>query len=137
MGSKPDDRWTVPLCRECHTEQHAGNEQEYWEKKRYDPLEAALLLKGASPDIELGEQVMRKIWGNELTAQLFTAKTERDALRDRIEVIEPQLSMSQQACDNYRAENAKLRELLLKVLDEFDAALARRRSALLGLVTPS
>jgi DNA repair exonuclease SbcCD ATPase subunit len=36
-------------------------------------------------------------------------KAERDALRDRIEVIEPQLSMSQQACDNYQAENAKLR----------------------------
>ena len=31
MGRKPDDRWTLPLCRKHHTEQHAaGNEARWW-----------------------------------------------------------------------------------------------------------
>lgn len=35
---KPDDKWAVPLCRDCHTEQHSCNEREWWRSKRILPL---------------------------------------------------------------------------------------------------
>lgn len=38
MAEKPDDRWAIPLCRECHTSQHSENEQEWWRRKRMLPL---------------------------------------------------------------------------------------------------
>jgi hypothetical protein len=63
MGAKPDDRWVVPLCRECHADQHKGSEEEFWANEGIDPIRSALLLKGASPDVELGEHVIRMIWG--------------------------------------------------------------------------
>jgi hypothetical protein len=45
MGTKPADRWTVPLCAECHRNgpgaQHSMGERAFWESHRIDPLALA------------------------------------------------------------------------------------------------
>jgi len=41
MGMKPDDKWTVPLCRVCHALQHRQNERAFWDGAGIDPLEMA------------------------------------------------------------------------------------------------
>lgn len=38
MGAKPDDKWTLPLCRPCHTAQHGMNERAFYEGKGLDAL---------------------------------------------------------------------------------------------------
>lgn len=38
LGEKPDDRWAIPMCRECHTKQHSMNEQEFYRERRILPL---------------------------------------------------------------------------------------------------
>jgi len=65
-GEKPSDEWTVPLCRGCHSEQHRGNEQEFWfmhfepdDESPIDVLIIALALWAASGDQERGEQIIR------------------------------------------------------------------------------
>ena len=30
MGAKPNDCWTVPLCRRCHEKQHGAGEVAFW-----------------------------------------------------------------------------------------------------------
>lgn len=57
MGEKPDDRWTVPLCGECHRKQHRMNEWEYWQSVNRDPILISLALWGVSGNHELGEQI--------------------------------------------------------------------------------
>ena len=42
MGKKPSDLWTLPLCRNCHTEQHKMNELKFWEMHGIDPFEEAI-----------------------------------------------------------------------------------------------
>lgn len=51
MSEKPDDRWAVPLCRECHTSQHNAvrskeekAEQNWWRQRRILPLALAMKL---------------------------------------------------------------------------------------------
>lgn len=45
MQEKPSDKWTVPLCREHHEEQHkAGNELKWWASKGIDPFMLAIML---------------------------------------------------------------------------------------------
>jgi|ERR1700748_2047720 len=41
MQEKPDDKWAVPLCRECHTRQHSMNEQAFWALNLVHPLRLA------------------------------------------------------------------------------------------------
>lgn len=56
MQVKPDDCFTVPLCAACHTDgpgaQHQGNEREFWERIKIDPLKASAALYDASPNVE-------------------------------------------------------------------------------------
>lgn len=48
MGNKSDDRWTLPLCRKHHTEQHAaGNEARWWSGKGVDPDAECLARRAA------------------------------------------------------------------------------------------
>lgn len=57
---KASDKWTVPLCREHHDEQHAaGNELTWWASKRVDPFGLALALYAASGDEEIAEGILR------------------------------------------------------------------------------
>jgi hypothetical protein len=30
IGRKPNDKWVVPLCHECHMAQHARGERQWW-----------------------------------------------------------------------------------------------------------
>lgn len=59
-AEKASDKFTVPLCREHHDEQHkAGNELKWWAAKQIDPFGLALALHHASGDDELAEGILR------------------------------------------------------------------------------
>lgn len=58
-AEKPSDKWTTPLCRKHHDEQHAsGNELAWWEQKGIDPFGLALSLYAASGDDEIAEAIL-------------------------------------------------------------------------------
>jgi hypothetical protein len=58
-AEKPADKWTVPLCRIHHDEQHAaGDELKWWASKRIDPFGLALSLYAASGDDEVAEAIL-------------------------------------------------------------------------------
>lgn len=46
FGEKPDDKWTLPLCRADHDEQHRGNELAFWRRHGINPFREALRLYG-------------------------------------------------------------------------------------------
>lgn len=58
IGEKPDDRWTVPLCRHHHTQQHSKNEKIFWDEKGIDPIYKALILWSLSGDHETAEKAL-------------------------------------------------------------------------------
>lgn len=59
VGAKPSDMYAVPLCGDCHREQHAvGNERRYWEGKGIDPIEIAKQLYAVSGDHEAGCRIV-------------------------------------------------------------------------------
>ena len=42
LAKKPGDQWVVPLCRLHHRALHdAGNETQWWEKQKMDPVTLA------------------------------------------------------------------------------------------------
>jgi hypothetical protein len=43
-SEKPHDHFTVPLCSECHREQHSMNERKWWAIKGIDPVKFALAI---------------------------------------------------------------------------------------------
>ena len=51
MGMKPSDKFTVPLCVNCHREQHSVGEQTFWDSIDLDPLWAADKIYSVSPDV--------------------------------------------------------------------------------------
>lgn len=61
-SEKPHDRWTVPLSRELHVEQHNGNEREFWESYGIDPLRLATALYFAGRDYSKAMAVLRATW---------------------------------------------------------------------------
>ena len=64
---KPSDKWTVPLCREHHDEQHAaGNEVAWWASKGIDPFGLALSLYAASGDDEIAGGILNSVLGKRL-----------------------------------------------------------------------
>ena len=48
MAEKPSDKWTVPLCKKHHDEQHSMNEMKFWALYRIDPFMLAITLKERS-----------------------------------------------------------------------------------------
>lgn len=46
FGEKPDDKWTLPLCRADHDEQHRGNELVFWRRHGINPFREAIRLYG-------------------------------------------------------------------------------------------
>lgn len=38
LGEKPDDCWSVPLCRSCHRKQHSMAEAKFWRDLGKNPL---------------------------------------------------------------------------------------------------
>lgn len=58
-AEKASDKWTVPLCRTHHDEQHdAGNELKWWASKGIDPFGLALALHSASGDDEVADGIL-------------------------------------------------------------------------------
>jgi hypothetical protein len=59
-AEKASDKWTVPLCRAHHDEQHAaGNELLWWASKNVDPFGMALALHDATGDDEIADGIIR------------------------------------------------------------------------------
>lgn len=56
---KPDDRWTLPGCREHHDKQHAMNEMNFWKMYRIDPHLLALILWGLTGNDHAAIEVIR------------------------------------------------------------------------------
>ena len=59
-AEKPDDRWTVPLSRKKHDEQHSGNERLFWARYGLDPLRIALALHACSGDDDQAMVIIRE-----------------------------------------------------------------------------
>lgn len=65
-GEKSSDKWTVPLCRVHHDEQHAAGERSeaagaeltWWARKGIDPFGLALALHDASGDDEIADGIL-------------------------------------------------------------------------------
>lgn len=48
-GIKPSDRWTISLCRDCHSEQHQIGEPEFERRHKINMRELAAAFFKASP----------------------------------------------------------------------------------------
>lgn len=59
IGTKPDDRWCLPLSPDLHREQHAGSEAKFWQDHGLDPLVIAARLWEASGDHAAGLKIIR------------------------------------------------------------------------------
>lgn len=59
-GEKPDDKWTLPLCRSHHAEQHSMAEVAFWRVQGIDPFLLALILSQCSGDEEAAEVAIAK-----------------------------------------------------------------------------
>lgn len=59
-GRKPDDRWTLPVCSRCHSEQHRENEEAFWKSRGINPYVLALSLHAASGNPELACDVIER-----------------------------------------------------------------------------
>ncbi len=48
MGERPDDKWSIPLCSNCHLDSpaavHKIGEARFFEKMSFDPFELAVAL---------------------------------------------------------------------------------------------
>jgi hypothetical protein len=61
MAEKSNDCWTLPLCREHHSDQHWMRELEFWASYNInDPFAVALGLFAASGDDERAELIIRE-----------------------------------------------------------------------------
>lgn len=58
-GNKPDDKWTLPMCGQCHRTQHSMNEKDFWKAKRIDPFGTALALYCATGDHDIADGIIR------------------------------------------------------------------------------
>ncbi len=56
-STKPDDKYTVPLCGTHHRLQHSMGERDFWDGYR-DPVKLALALYEDSGDHFAGEQIV-------------------------------------------------------------------------------
>ena len=59
MAEKADDKWTLPLCGDCHRNQHVGSEAAFWCHAALNPFVLALSLWAATGDENTCEQILR------------------------------------------------------------------------------
>jgi hypothetical protein len=59
MAEKPDDKWTLPLTRAAHTEQHGQSERAFWSALGIDPIALCEALYAASGDERAALQIIR------------------------------------------------------------------------------
>lgn len=61
IGRKPDDLWTLPMCRVHHEEQHsAGNETAYWACQAIDPFVTAMAIHACTGDEHRANVIIRE-----------------------------------------------------------------------------
>jgi len=58
IGTKPHDKFTVPLCSECHRTQHEQSEEDFWEGHGIDPVKLSLALYSVSGDYSAGLMIV-------------------------------------------------------------------------------
>lgn len=58
IATKPDDRFTVPMCGVHHRHQHGRNERDWWLIAGVDPVKLALALYSVSGNYEAGMQII-------------------------------------------------------------------------------
>jgi hypothetical protein len=58
LGMKPSDRFSLPLCSECHALQHQFGELRFWSVLRIDPLNVAFSLWTVSGDLNAAERIV-------------------------------------------------------------------------------
>lgn len=59
-GERPSDKFTVPLCRHHHDEQHnTGDEMKFWDFHGIDPFGLALALHHATGDDDVAEGILQ------------------------------------------------------------------------------
>ena len=61
MGEKADDAFTLPLCGECHRNQHGMGERGFWALRVGDPIRIALALYRVSGDHEAGMRIINAV----------------------------------------------------------------------------
>jgi hypothetical protein len=67
IGAKPEDRWCVPLCADCHRGlkgQHTRGEAVWWMEANIDPIPIAAFLWGVKGDYEAGCKIVRHSYFN-------------------------------------------------------------------------
>lgn len=62
MGEKPDDRFVLPLCPDCHLNgpdaQHRQSESAFWDKHNIDPHAMALALYRVTGDTPRAAKIL-------------------------------------------------------------------------------
>lgn len=58
LGMKADDRFTLPLCRMHHDQQHNMPEREFWQLYHTDAILLALALYSISGDEQEGDRLI-------------------------------------------------------------------------------
>ena len=63
LQKKPDDKWALPLCADCHrlakTAQHNRGERDFWEALGIDPLPVCVALHAAREDVARMDAIVR------------------------------------------------------------------------------
>lgn len=63
-GEKPDDRWTIPLARRFHDQQHSMDERAFWKKMGIDDIcRVAIAMHSMTGDTEAAMIIMREATG--------------------------------------------------------------------------
>lgn len=60
MGSKPDDKWTLPLCHQHHMEQHQEGELTFYFRLNVSPVQLSQDLYRVSPDLDAMRRIVRE-----------------------------------------------------------------------------
>lgn len=58
MQEKSDDKFTLPLHREIHSDQHSGGERAWWEARKIDPVPIAIALYQCTGDDDVAEVIL-------------------------------------------------------------------------------
>lgn len=59
-GVKPDDKWALPLCNDCHTEQHREGELSFWYRVGFNPVLVCVKLQAAAPNLDAMRAVITR-----------------------------------------------------------------------------
>ncbi len=58
VGEKASDCWTLPLCGQCHRDQHKMSERAFWDGQGIDPLAICERLYAVTGDFAAGLEIV-------------------------------------------------------------------------------